>query len=225
MKKKHKMNKKGGSYRRQTLDILQEEYKHIYKGVVLDIGGRNRGHFKKPKNNIQNWIFADISKENKPDIVLDVTNMNKIDSESIDVINAIELFEHVQEIKVGLKECYRVLKKGGVIIISMPFLHHIHADPFDYQRWTHFKWKEELSKIGFKITKFLVMGKFFTNLAESFRQFILAFSRTLSNLRYFLRIILPFLNILPRLDNKNIVKNDPVLAKYHGGYFIIAKKK
>ncbi|MCK5039975.1 MAG: methyltransferase domain-containing protein [Candidatus Aenigmarchaeota archaeon] len=37
--------------------------------------------------------------------------MNKIKTQSIDVVNAIELFEHVEYPEKGLKECHRVLKK------------------------------------------------------------------------------------------------------------------
>jgi len=57
-------------------------------------------------------------KEHNPDIVLDVANMKNMGDESIDVINAIELFEHVEDIEKSLDECYRILKKGGIMIIS-----------------------------------------------------------------------------------------------------------
>lgn len=39
--------------------------------------------------------------------------MRDIKNESVDVINAIELFEHVEKNEEGLKERYRVLKKMG----------------------------------------------------------------------------------------------------------------
>lgn len=88
---------------------------------------------------VEKWIFVDVEEKHNPDIVLDVADMGKIKDESIDVINAIELFEHVEKIQQGLKECYRVLKKDGVMILSTPFLFPIHADPYDFQRWTEEK--------------------------------------------------------------------------------------
>lgn len=54
---------KWASYRRKMLDYLQDYYKYLYKGVVLDIGGRDRGKFKKPKEKVKDWIFADINPE------------------------------------------------------------------------------------------------------------------------------------------------------------------
>ena len=206
------------------LDYLQDKYKYLYKGTILDIGGRDIGNFKKPRNNVEKWIFADINESHKPDIILDVANMEKIDSNSIDVVNAIELFEHVQNVEEGLKECYRVLKKEGVLILSMPFLFHIHADPYDLQRWTYVKWKIELTKVGFKLEKFIIMGKFFSFLAQMLKTMLRSVAAILYKGRLILSPILPFLDVIAGLDNKSFVKNHPVFPKYHYGYFIIARK-
>ncbi len=206
------------SYRRKMLDLLQERYKNFYKGVVLDIGGRDRGKFIKPRLNVKKWIFADLNKEYNPDIILDVANMKQIDSNSIDVVNAIELFEHVKEPVKGINECYRVLKKNGVFILSIPFLTHIHADPIDFQRWTFTKWQIELIKVGFKIEKFIIMGKIFTSLAEMLKMIIKSMGK------FIMKIFHPFLELLIKLDTKPFVRNDPNLNNYHNGYFIIAKK-
>ena len=149
------------TYRRKMLDDLQRKYQDIYRGVVLDVGGKDRGRFQKPKNKVKKWIFADIVAENNPDIVLDVNDMkNEINDESIDVVNAIELFEHVENPKKGLRECWRVLKKDGYLLIAAPFLYPIHADPNDIQRWTEYKWKIELNELGFSIVEFKEMGFF-----------------------------------------------------------------
>ena len=41
------------TYRRKLLDIIQEKYKYLYNGVLLDIGGRNRGKFIKPMDKVE----------------------------------------------------------------------------------------------------------------------------------------------------------------------------
>lgn len=209
------------TYRRKNLDKLQERYKNLYHGVVLDIGGRDRGKFKKPKDKVEKWIFADIEKKHNPDLVLDVANMRGIKSKSIDVVNAMELFEHVEKIDKGLDECYRVLKRGGRLMISVPFLYPIHADPYDFQRWTETKWRKELTNRYFEIENFEIMGRYFTVHCGMIRELIEALPKIL---RYLLRISYPFLDLLARLDNRNIIKENKILNKYHGGYFIVAKK-
>lgn len=209
------------SYRRKILDKLLEENKHYYKGMVLDIGGRDRGRFKKPKDKVKKWIFTDIEEKHKPDLILDVADMSKIKAENIDVINAIELFEHVEKIEQGLRECYRVLRKSGVMILSAPFLLPIHADPYDFQRWTEDKWKRELERLGFKMLKFEVMGKFFTVLADMAKIFIKSMPGVL---RWFLYLSFPMLDLLVKLDSLNFVQSHSNLERFHGGYFMVLRR-
>lgn len=87
------------TYRRKLLDKLQKQHNSLYHGIVLDIGGRDRGAYKKPKNEVDKWIFVDIEAKHKPDMVLDVANMHELQDNSVDIINAMELFEHVEKIE------------------------------------------------------------------------------------------------------------------------------
>lgn len=209
------------SNRRKILDKLQEKYSYLYKGIVLDIGGRNRGAFKKPKDKVEKWIFADIETKYKPDIVVDVADMQNIDTESIDIINAVELFEHVEKIQQGISECYRILKKSGKLILSIPFLFPVHADPYDFQRWTLTKWEKELNKSGFTIEKYEITGRFFTVLGDMNKTLVKSFPFGIKHLCYF---SFPFFDLLKQLDHTKFIKNHPKLGNYHGGYFITAKK-
>ncbi len=209
------------SYRRQMIDNLLKKDTGLFRGVVLDIGGRNRGSFKKPADQVEKWIYADIEEKHNPDIVLDVMNMDEINNESIDIINATELFEHVASPEQGIKECHRVLKPNGTLIISMPFMYQIHADPFDFQRWTDNKWKRVLKDNNFEIAKFEIMGRFFTVLAELNRVLINSLPNILRWVRY---ALFPFWDIVAYLDKLPVIRKHKILNKYHGGYYIIAKK-
>ncbi len=150
-------------------------------------------------------------------MVLDVTDMRTVENEGINVVLATELFEHVKYPVKGLKECYRVLRTGGVLIMSAPFLYPIHADPSDYQRWTKDKWDMELKKIGFKIEKFNVMGKYFTVTAE-FAKF---FFRN-NPIKYLFYIFYPLLDLWAKCDR--FLKPKSKLSNFQGGYFMILRK-
>ena len=210
------------TYHRKILDSLLKKNKHYYHGLVLDIGGRDRGKFKKPKDKVKKWIFADIESKHNPDVVLDVADMKDINTESIDVINAVELFEHVEEVEQALRECHRVLKKNGLMILSAPFLYRVHADPYDFQRWTETKWKKEIKIAGFEIEKFEIMGRYFTVWADMNKIFIKSMPRVLE---WFLYLLYPLLNVSTKLDNLKIVQGHSWLGKYHGGYFMILKNE
>lgn len=59
-----------------------------------------------------------------------------LEAQRYDYVVAIEVFEHLHDPKQACNEIYRVLKKGGVFLITIPFLFRIHGDPSDYTRFT-----------------------------------------------------------------------------------------
>lgn len=54
------------------------------------------------------------------DLTLDLTNMNSLGDESVDCLIAFDVLEHIKDDKKALQEIYRVLKKGGVTILTVP---------------------------------------------------------------------------------------------------------
>lgn len=209
------------SYQRKLLDTAQEKHKAIYYGTVLDVGGRDRGKFNKPKNTVDRWIFADICPDHKPDIVLDVANMPMIETESIDVITAIQVFAHVERLNQGLSECFRVLKKNGVLVFSSHLIYPIVNDPDDYRRYTASGWKIELEKHGFRIETTEVLGRYFTTMAD----FITIANKSMPpGIRHIGYLLYPILSLITRLDDTSFVTNNKILSSFTTGYFIIAKK-
>lgn len=210
------------SYRRKSLDRLQERFGHLYRGVVLDMGGRDRGRFEKPRDRVDQWIFADINEDHRPDMVLDVSDMQgKVGDRSVDVVNAMELFEHVERIDRGLEECRRVLKEDGRLLVSVPFLYPVHADPFDFQRWTMEKWRRTLEALGFRIEVLEITGGFFSVLGDAVKSLVHAMPRVPCR---FFQLFYPLLDLVVLLDRTRFGRRHPRLAGYHGGYFIVARK-
>jgi SAM-dependent methyltransferase len=204
------------SNRRRLLDKLLANHSSLYKGTVLDIGGRDRGIFKSPKDKVAQWIIADIEKSRNPDMVLDVCDMHTIKNESIDIINAIELFEHVKTPEKGIAECFRILRKEGIIIISMPFLYPIHADPFDFQRWTRAKWEYVLTQAGFDIQSITPMGGLFTVLTDMLKYL----NASTGPLKYIGFLAYPAFDLIAIFDRFIGTHK----SSYTTGYFIIARK-
>lgn len=68
-----------------------------------------------------------------------------------DVVIATEVFEHVEFPEKLLREIKRVLKPGGKLFLTMPFVWPEHGIPFDFQRYTSFQHKRILSKCGLKV--------------------------------------------------------------------------
>ena len=81
---------------------------------------------------------VDIDPARKPDIVADVCDMNMFADQSVDVIFMVEVLEHVKTPQLALDEMHRVLKPGGRLFLSTPFILPIHDAPYDFYRYTQF---------------------------------------------------------------------------------------
>lgn len=208
---------------RRAIDGLLEAQRPYFRHdvVVLDVGGRERGRFRRPVSEVKRWIVLDVEEARQPDIVADVSEMTTIGTETVDVIVATELFEHVAEPERGLAQCNRVLRDGGVLILSAPFLYRVHGDPVDFQRWTAAKWRCELERAGFAIETECVTGRFFSSLADHVRALAQALPGGMRHIGYALVVAL---DAVAFLDGRERVKEHPILGTFHSGYFFVARK-
>jgi len=72
------------------------------------------------------------------DILGDIQDMHEVESSSIDTILCTQVLEHVRSPSRAFTEMARVLKPGGVLILSAPHLSMIHEAPHDYFRFTNY---------------------------------------------------------------------------------------
>ena len=68
-----------------------------------------------------------------------------------DSIISSEVFEHVVNIEEIMKELNRVLKKGGYMLLTVPFVYPRHCWSNDYRRYTYEGIKHLVSENGFEI--------------------------------------------------------------------------
>lgn len=207
------------SYRRIFLDKDLKESKKYMKGITLDVGGgRKRGSFKAPSD--VTWLVLDSSREFGPHILGDAQNI-PVKSSAVDCVKCTELLEHVELPERVLDEISRILKPGGILILSIPFNVGIHSDPWDFQRFTDQKLTRMLDS-NFRILTLKKQGLFFTVLAYMIKQSVLSSTRSM---RLFLYPLLPILDLVVKLDNLTSVQNSKFMSSFTTGYFIVAVKK
>jgi SAM-dependent methyltransferase len=73
------------------------------------------------------------------------------ENEAFDSVVANEVFEHVFNPDEFLNETLRILKTGGMILLTMPFVWDEHEQPYDFARYSSFGIKSLLERHGFEI--------------------------------------------------------------------------
>jgi len=143
-------------YKEQLKDWLKE--KDLKANSVLSVGNMNDDlkYFKSV--DVKEIRTVDINKEYNPDYVFDLNEELCIDNllwNEYDCILAFELFEYLWNPVECFKTFNKLLKSGGELWLSVPFLypHHNPTDQ-DYLRVTEWGIKKLLKETGFEIIDF-----------------------------------------------------------------------
>ncbi len=78
------------------------------------------------------------------------------EAKEFDAILCTEVIEHLDDPLRCLSEMSRVLKDGGVLMVTVPFFHHEHQTPYDFFRYTSYGLKVLLERAGFASGKIKV---------------------------------------------------------------------
>jgi len=141
--------------------------------------------------------------------------------DAFDAIKVTEVLEHVPDPASALAECRRVLRAGGHVVISAPFLERLHGDPSDYGRYTETMWRRLLAAARLEPLTIAPQGGYFTHLAGLLRFLVLRAPAGLRHLGYGL---FPALDLMARLDrSRRLASSD--FAAFVGGYLIVATRK
>lgn len=119
---------------RLSLDIeLRKHFRRLKPGVVLDVGARHSPYrWEIPATR---YLTLDAQRTHKPDICSDIQDI-KWKSNFFDTVIATEVLEHVADPQQAIAEIHRVLKRGGICILSTRFICPYHPSPKDYYRFT-----------------------------------------------------------------------------------------
>lgn len=88
------------------------------------------------------------------------------DDQYFDSVLCTEVLEHVFDIDHTLEEINRVLKKGGKLLVTCPFVWNEHEVPYDYARYTVYALKYLFEKHGFRVLNFERKGNFVKTLMQ-----------------------------------------------------------
>lgn len=127
------------------------------KQVFLDVGAGSSPYFELFESKLDSFTVVDME-ESLPKVEdrqiiqkIGFAENLPIESESIDVVMSNQVLEHVIDERKAVSESFRVLKKGGYFVGSVPHISPIHLEPYDYRRLTYYGLKKLLEDNGFDV--------------------------------------------------------------------------
>lgn len=124
-----------------------------YQGVVVDLGCGEAPYRDEILRSARTYIGVDwpasLHDRSKVDLVADLSAGVPLTTASVDTVVCFQSLEHVKEPSRLLVECHRILRPGGRLLVTVPFMWHIHEEPNDYYRFTRFGLAYLLEQAGF----------------------------------------------------------------------------
>ncbi|HEX4684283.1 MAG TPA: class I SAM-dependent methyltransferase, partial [Gemmatimonadaceae bacterium] len=120
----------------QPLEQELQPVARYLSGSVLNAGCGSRdidAYLR--KNGMTSLTRYDIASED-PEVILGPIESMPFESASFDAALCNAVLEHIVDAERAMSELARVVKKGGHIVVTVPFLQPYHACPDDYRRYT-----------------------------------------------------------------------------------------
>jgi SAM-dependent methyltransferase len=100
------------------------------------------------------YVGADLPGNHQAKVILKADGTLPLTDESFDAVLSTQVLEHVQDPRVYLRECRRVLRPGGRLLLSTHGIFPYHPDPVDLWRWTGEGLRREVEGAGLEIVRF-----------------------------------------------------------------------
>jgi len=227
-----------GSPTRRT--ILNFKYLATYKlysdlrdvlgdrsGSVLDFGCGTKP-YKEWFAGTERYVGVDMYEDPHVDIVVKEGNIPIKDEEGdFDYVLATQVFEHTETLGY-LKDLHRLLKPGGEIIITMPFIYHVHEER-DFRRLTTQGAQQMLRDYGFETVEVRKQGGIGSTLTVERLYFVDALFRNhigrVGKILLFPMMLVWYVLLVPLMNAWGFVLDlcDPT-GRFYNNVLIIGKK-
>lgn len=216
---------------------IEETLKKIPAGsTILDAGAgecqfkKNCGHLKYIAQDFAQYdgtgkvgLQMGIWDNSKIDIVSDILSI-PLPANAVDAIMCTEVLEHIPDTISAIKEFARLIKPGGYLLITAPFVSFTHFAPYHFATgFSRFFYEKHLPDNGFEITDLQLNGNYFEFIAQENRRIkSIAAKYAGKKINIFQKIIIHLnLLVLQSLSKKD--KGSSELLCY--GIHVFARKK
>ena len=115
--------------------------KNEYK-TFLDCGCGDVPYYDVYRDQVLDTVCVDwestLHKNNFVDKYINLNRPIPFENNSFDTILATDVLEHLFEPRQFIKECSRILRPGGKLLVMVPFYYWVHEAPHDYFRYSEY---------------------------------------------------------------------------------------
>lgn len=137
--------------RRARLDIESLEY----AGVVVDLGCGTASYADFIESKGATYIGVDWPQSahmrSRPIAEADLRGSVPLEDGCADIVTGFQVLEHIPNPENFVSECHRLLRPGGRLYLTTPFMWHIHEAPADYYRYTKYGLEYLVESAGFEV--------------------------------------------------------------------------
>ena len=137
----------------------------MFPGEVLDYGCGSKPYEK--LFSADRYVGVDVFVSGHPverklaDVYFDGHRVPFADG-SFDGVVAFEVLEHVPELRESVGEMVRLVRPGGLLMITTPFCWPEHEVPYDFARWTQFALRKAFEESGCDVIEIVKLGNSLT---------------------------------------------------------------
>jgi SAM-dependent methyltransferase len=209
------------SVRRRLLDESLTRTTSAIAGEVIEIGGGRkprRGRFRPATTAAAGWLHLDIAPSQLPHVVGDATAL-PFAAGSFDTVLCLEVLEYLAGPRAALAEMRRIVRPGGRLVLSVPFLHRCDG-PTDRWRATEHGLRELLSASGWACVSVEAQGAALAVMANILQQVLR--QPTSAQGRVVAAALWPLVTLLRRWDQP-LANRFPLLASFSTGFLAVAE--
>ncbi len=146
--KRFTRNRKGriqGTYMHKILgNAYEPAIRSHTRGLLADVGCGDVPYYLWYRDLISDNTCIDWAHSSQGTSYLDhEADLNQglpfLETNQFDTVLCTDVLEHIHNPDHLFTEMCRILKPGGHLILTVPFLYWIHEDPHDYHRYTHYR--------------------------------------------------------------------------------------
>jgi SAM-dependent methyltransferase len=132
------------------------------RGRCLDAGAGRLAWRSLLTRHVDRYVSGDVvSMREGLDVLFDCTRGLPFADDSFDTVFCCSVLEHATEPWKAFWEFQRILAPHGKAIVSLPFLLHLHDEPYDYYRFTRYGAEYLARHAGLEVEEITTNGGFF----------------------------------------------------------------